>query len=154
MNITYEYRFGLPRNVVWKLIKNEKVLRNALPGCKSFAETSKGVYRAELDVNIGPLQDVMILDIWLHENMPSTYQLKVNGKGNVGEIVGKADLVISDVDGGSKITCKADAEVTGALALAGKRILDSGANKGLDTFFQKVEKQIKRSIYEMRRSRK
>lgn len=152
MNITYEYRFGLPRNIVWKLIKDEKVLRNALPGCKSFAETSKGVYLAELDVNIGPLQDVMKLEIRLHENMPSTYQLRVNGKGTVGEIVGKADLVITDDDGGSKITCKADAEVTGALALAGKRILDTGATKGLDSFFQNVEKQIKRSIYEMRRN--
>ncbi|WP_413300061.1 SRPBCC domain-containing protein [Bacillus sp. 1P10SD] len=152
MNITYEYRFGLPRNIVWKLIKNEKVLQNALPGCKSFVETSKGVYHAELNVNIGPLQDVMMIEIRLHEKSPSTYQLRVNGKGNVGEIVGNADLVIRDVDGGSKITCKANAEVTGALALAGKRILDSGATKGLDSFFQQVEKQIKRSIYEMRKS--
>lgn len=152
MDITYEHRFGLPRNVVWRFIKNEKVLRNSIPGCKSFVETSKGVYEAELDVNIGPVQDVFLLKIRLFEKNPSTYQLRVEGKGNVGDIVGKADLVISEVQGGSKITCRADAEVTGALALAGKRVLDSGANKGLDTFFQKMEKQIKRSIYEMRRN--
>lgn len=154
MNITYDYRFGLPRNIVRKYIKNEKVLRNALPGCKSFVEVSKGVYHAELDVKIGPVQDVFSLEIRLLENQQSTYQLHVKGKGNVGDIVGKADLVISDVQGGSKVTCKADAEVTGAIALAGKRVLDSGANKGLDTFFQKLEKEIKRCIYEMRRNGK
>lgn len=154
MNITYDYRFGLPRNIVRKYIKNEKVLRNALPGCKSFVEVSKGVYHAEVDVKIGPIQDVFSLEIRLLENQQSTYQLHVKGKGNVGDIVGKADLVISDVQGGSKITCKADAEVTGAIALAGKRVLDSGANKGLDTFFQKLEKEIKRCIYEMRRNGK
>lgn len=152
MNITYEHRFGLPRNVVWKYIKNEKVLRNSIPGCKSFVETSKGVYQAELDVNIGPIQDAFSLKIRLLEKNPSTYQLRVEGKGNVGEIVGRADLVISEVRGGSKIICSADADVTGALALAGKSVLDSGANKGLDTFFEKLEKQIKRSIYEMRRN--
>lgn len=154
MNITYDYRFGLPRNIVRKYIKNEKVLRNALPGCKSFVEVSKGVYHAEVDVKIGPIQDVFSLEIRLLENQQSTYQLHVKGKGNVGDIMGKADLVISDVQGGSKITCKADAEVTGAIALAGKRVLDSGANKGLDTFFQKLEKEIKRCIYEMRRNGK
>ncbi|MDQ1146164.1 carbon monoxide dehydrogenase subunit G [Bacillus sp. SORGH_AS 510] len=152
MNITYEHRFGLPRNVVWKYIKNEKVLRNSIPGCKSFVETSKGVYQAELDVNIGPIQDVFSLKIRFFEKNQSTYQLRVEGKGNVGEVVGKADLLISEVQGGSKITCRADADVTGALALAGKSVLDSGASKGLDTFFEKLEKQIKRTIYEMRRN--
>jgi uncharacterized protein len=152
LKVEYGYTFGLPRNMVWKYIKDEKVLRNSIPGCKSFRETSKGVYHAELDVKLGPLQDIFTLEIRLDENKSaSSLRLQVRGKGNVGEIAGKADLYLKDQQGAAKLNCKAEAEVTGALALAGQRVLEGGANKNLDTFFQKVEKEIKRSLYYLKK---
>ncbi|MBT2728341.1 hypothetical protein J7E63_15520 [Bacillus sp. ISL-75] len=41
MKLEYEYTFGLPRNIVWKYIKDEKVLQSSLPGCKSFSEVTE-----------------------------------------------------------------------------------------------------------------
>jgi uncharacterized protein len=75
----------------------------------------------------------------------------VKGTGNIGEIVGKADLFIKEVQGSANLHCKAEAQVTGALALAGQRFLESGANKSMETFFQKVEKEMKRTIYHLKR---
>lgn len=152
MKIEYEYTFGLPRNIVWKYIKDEKVLRNSIPGCKSFIETSKGVYQAELEIKMGPIQDLFILEIRLEEKKSaSLYRLHVKGTGNIGEIAGKADLYIKDFEGTANLHCKAEAQVTGAIALAGQRFLDSGANKNMETFFQKVEKEIKRTLYYLKR---
>ncbi|MFL6560386.1 MAG: CoxG family protein, partial [Bacillus sp. (in: firmicutes)] len=80
MKLEYEYTFGLPRNIVWKYIKDETVLRNALPGCKSFSEISKGVYRAALEINMGPIQDHFTLEIRLDEKKSSSLiQLQVKG---------------------------------------------------------------------------
>ncbi|MFL6516579.1 MAG: CoxG family protein, partial [Bacillus sp. (in: firmicutes)] len=148
----YDYSFGLPRNVVWKYIKDETVLRNSIPGCKSFRETSKGVYQAELEINMGPIQDLFALEIRLHENKSSSLiQLQVKGTGNLGEITGKSDLYFRDLDGTTSLHCIAEAQVTGALALAGQRVLEGGANKGLESFFQKLEKEIKRHLYYLKR---
>ncbi|WP_180960162.1 SRPBCC domain-containing protein [Neobacillus cucumis] len=84
MEIEYQYHFGLPRTVVWKYIKNDKVLRNALPGCKSFAQISTGVYLAEIQMNMGPIQDLFKLEIQLDgEKEPSSFRLKMKGNGNL-----------------------------------------------------------------------
>ncbi|NHC40631.1 carbon monoxide dehydrogenase [Bacillus sp. MM2020_1] len=153
MEIKYEYTFGLPSNVVWKYIKDEKVLRNSLPGCKSFMETSKDVYQAQLEVNMGPFQDLFSLEIRLNEKKSSSLiHLQVKGTGNIGEIVGNADLFINDIQRTTKLNCTAEAQVTGALALAGQRVIEGGANKGLESFFQTLEKEIKRKLYMQRRA--
>ncbi|MEH7072656.1 CoxG family protein [Neobacillus drentensis] len=152
MRLEYDYTFGLPRNIVWKYIKDEQVLRNALPGCKSFSEVSKGRYQAELEVNIGPIHDRFALEIRLIENKSSSLiQLQVKGTGNLGDIAGNADLYLKDQQGSTPLKCIADARVTGALALGGQRLLEGGANSGLETFFQKVEKDIKIQLYYLKR---
>lgn len=152
LKIEYEYTFGLPRNLVWKYLMDEKVLRNALPGCKSFVERSKGVYEADLDINIGPLQDAITLEIRLNDQKPpSSFRMNVKGKGNVGEVVGTANIRLQERGSDSLVTCKAEAKVSGALAVAGQRLLESGATKGLNSFFQTVEKEIKRTIYQVKK---
>jgi uncharacterized protein len=156
MNINYEHHFGLPRKLVWTYIKNEKVLKNSINGCKSLTEKSNGLYLAEVEVKMGPIQDIFALEIWLKEDQASaTYRLNVKGKGNLGEITGAAQLLfLEETKGTTRLTVSAEGEVTGGIAIAGKRFKDNGAVKGLEAFFQKVEKEIKRSIYEIKRSRR
>jgi hypothetical protein len=154
VKIEYDYTFGLPKNVVWKYIKDEKVLRKSLPGCRSLTETSKDVYQAQLEVNMGHMKDLFSLEIRLNEMKSSSLiQLQVKGSGNIGDVVGKADLLLKDSQGTTKLNCSAEAQVTGALALAGQRVLEGGANKGLESFFQTLEKEIKRNLYLQRRGK-
>lgn len=154
MKIEYDYTFGLPKNLVWKYIKDEKVLKSSFPGCQSFSEISKGVYQADLEINMGPIQDHFSLEIRLNEKKTSSIiQLHVTGTGTIGEIVGTAELYFNEQQGTTELNCKAEAQITGALALAGQRILEGGANKGLVTFFQTLEKEIKRQLYMKRMGR-
>jgi len=152
VEIEYQYHFSLPRNLVLKYIKNEKVLHNALPGCRSFSMVSNGIYKAEIETHIGPIQDLFTLEIRLNEDQaPSFLRLHIKGNGNMGQLNGYCLLMLKENQGSTMLSCKANGQVTGALGLAGKRILDSGANKGLDNFFQNLEKEIKRRIYELKR---
>ncbi|EKN70840.1 carbon monoxide dehydrogenase subunit G [Neobacillus bataviensis LMG 21833] len=153
MKINYEYTFGLPRNIVWKYLMDKVVLRKAIPGCRTFVERSKGVYEAEVEISIGPLQDVFTLEIRIdHLKPPSSYRMYMKGKGNVGEINGTADMLLQELGSSTIVNCLAEAQVSGALALLGQRILESGAKKILDSFFQTVEKEIKGTIYQTRKS--
>jgi uncharacterized protein len=152
VEIEYQYRFGLPRPIVWKYIKNEKVLKNSLPGCKSISETSPGVYVGEMEINMGPIQDHFKLQIQLaEENPPAVLRLKLNGNGNLGQMKGTALLMLKENQGVTQLTCKAKGELSGALGLAGKRLLDSGVTKGVENFFLQLEKEIKRKLFEIKK---
>ncbi|MFZ7944797.1 CoxG family protein [Neobacillus sp. 19] len=153
MKIEHKYTFGLPRNIVWKYLMNKDVLKKSIPGCRKFVERSKGVYDAEVEMSIGPLQDVFTLEIRIgDQEKPSSFRLYMQGKGGVGEIHGTADMLLQESGSSTKVNCLAEAQITGALALIGERIQESGAKKGLDSFFQTVEKEIKGTLYQLRRS--
>ncbi|MFB3167910.1 SRPBCC domain-containing protein [Neobacillus sp. 179-C4.2 HS] len=155
MNIEYQHSFGLPRKVVWKYIKDEKVLGNTIPNCRTFAQSKNGVYHAEIDINIGPLKDVFTLEVKLEkEQAPSYYHLLLKGKGNLGEINGNADLFFKDQQGSTQLTIHTDVKVTGILSGAAERVISGGANKGIEKFFLSVEKEIKKNLYLLRKGRK
>ncbi|ETI70467.1 CoxG family protein [Neobacillus vireti] len=152
MKIEYGCTLGLPRGIVWRDLKDGNILRNSLPGCKSFVEQANGIYQAELEINIGPIDDVFIFEIWREkEKSPSYYRLLVKGKGNLGEIDTTVDILMEESQGATKLTFCADAQVTGVLSLAGERILAAGAKKSLESFFQKMEKEMKRRLYQLKR---
>ena len=152
MKINYEHTFGLPREIVWKYLMDKDVLRKVIPGCRTFIERSKGVYEAEVEINIGPLQDVITLEIRIdRQKQPASFRMHMKGNCNVGEINGTADMLLQELGSSTIVNCLADAQVTGALALVGQRILESGGKKLLDSFFQTVEKEIKGTLYQMRR---
>lgn len=152
MLIEYQYTFGLPRKIVWKHLRDQEILHKSLPGCKSFVQTAKNAYKAEMDINIGPFSDVCKLEILLDKEKPhSSFMLHVKGKGNIGELKGDIFIFLTGSGSRTELACKAEGQVTGALAIPGERILTPAAAKGLDRFFQTVEKEIKRTLYQLKR---
>lgn len=155
LKIEYQHIFGLPRKIVWKYIKDEKVLRNAIPSCQSFVQSSPGLYKVEMEITIGPLKDVFTIEVKLEkEKSPSYYHINLKGKGNLGEVSGKADLFLSDHQGSTQLNIQAEVNVTGTLSGAAERILNGGANKGIEKFFQSLEKEMKKKLYLLRKGRK
>lgn len=154
MKVEYDYTFGLPAKIVWHCIKDATLLKKSLTGCKQFDEISKGIYQAIVDINFGTIQDVFTLSIQrAKEQSPSYYHLIVKGKGELVELNGKADLFIQGLQGSSKMTIQVEAELTGSLAIVGKRVLEGSAKKSLDSFLQKVEKEMKKYLYQQKRER-
>jgi len=155
LKIEYQHIFGLPRKIVWKYIKDEKVLGKAIPSCRTFVQSSHGFYQADLEMAMGPLKDVFTMEVKLEkEKMPSYYHLTLKGKGNLGEVHGKAELFLSDHQGSTQLSIQAEANVTGTLSGAAERVLNGGANKGIEKFFQSLEKEMKKNLYLLRKGRK
>jgi uncharacterized protein len=155
LKIEYQHTFGLPKKVVWKYIKDEKVLANAIPNCRTFVQSTTGIYQAEIDINIGPLKDTFTLDVKLEkEKAPFYYHLRLKGKGKLGEVSGKAILVLNDKQGSTQLDIQAEVNVTGTLSGAAERVISGGANKGIEKFFLSVEKEIKKNLYLLRKGRK
>jgi uncharacterized protein len=155
LKIEYQHTFGLPRKIVWKYIKDEKVLGNAIPNCRTFVKTTTGLYRAEVDINIGPLKDVFALEVNLDKEQASSYyHLLLQGKGNLGEISGDTHLFFNDQQGSTQLTIQAEVKVTGTMSGAAERVINGGANQGIQRFFLNLEKEIKKNLYLLRKGRK
>lgn len=155
LKIEYQHTIGLPRKMVWKYIKDEKVLMNAIPNCRTIVQNTTGHYQAEIDVNVGPLKDIFKLDVKLEkESVPSHFHLLLKGKGNLGEIRGKADIFLNENQRATQLIIHAEAKVTGALSGPAERAINGGANKGIEKFLLSLEKEIKKNLYLMRKGRK
>ncbi|MBS4210938.1 CoxG family protein [Neobacillus rhizophilus] len=152
MKIEYNHAIGLPRNLVWKWLKDETVLKNSIPNCKLFVETSSGIYRGEIDIRIGPINDVYAIDIRrIEEKNPSFYRLKINGTSKLGKIQAQSDLFLRDWQGACKLTIKADVVITGTMEVTPDRLLNGAAIKVIENLFQNLEKEIKKAVYQSRK---
>ena len=81
MKIEYQHIFGLPRKIVWKFLKDEKVLGNTIPNCKSLVQSKNGLYQAQVDVQMGPIKDVFVLEVILEkEKSPAYYPRAIKWK--------------------------------------------------------------------------
>ncbi|WP_251551550.1 SRPBCC domain-containing protein [Neobacillus muris] len=152
MKFEYDYTFGLPRKIVWKYLKDEGILKKSIPNCRSFVETSKGLYHGRIDIKLGPIQDQFDISIKRQvEKSPSLYRLFVKGKGSLGEVNAHANILLKEAQQGTSLNCKIEGQLSGALSLAEHHLTRGISNKSLETFFQAVEKEIKKSLYYMKR---
>jgi carbon monoxide dehydrogenase subunit G len=147
MKVEYTYMFDLPRDLVWKYIQDEQVLRNALPGCKTFREKEDGVYHAEMGLAVGPVKGLFVSEVQqVNQQPPSSYRLLIKSKGTPGEIDAVADMVIEEVETASKLTCIAEVHGTGVIASIGQRVMGGVAKVILGQFFKAAEKEMKKLV--------
>lgn len=55
MKLAGEYLFDGPRDVVWEVLRDPKVLATALPGTQSLEMVEENVYEGKMNVRIGPV---------------------------------------------------------------------------------------------------
>jgi carbon monoxide dehydrogenase subunit G len=144
LKIEYEYTFDMRREVVWRLIQEKEVLQRAIPGCQSFEQVEEGVFRAEMDLSVGPVKGLFTGEVQQADQQePSYYRLLVRGKGKAGEIDAIAEMNLDEVEGGVKLTCMAEVQVTGVLASVGQRVMGGVARLVLGQFFKTADKEMK-----------
>lgn len=152
MQFEYGHSFGLPRKIVWKYLQDASILKNSIPSCKDFKETSNGTYKGKMDINIGPIKDVFEFEIRrLKEKSPVYIQLGLKAKGKLGQLEAKADLFLKEGKGSTKLSQVTEANVTSAIAAASERMLENGAKKHLEKFFEEAEREMRRSIHRQKR---
>jgi uncharacterized protein len=152
LKVEYHYSFNLPRKLVWKWIKDVKVIRNSITGCKSFDETEKGIYQGLFDIQFSLIQDVFSLEISrIQEKKPSFYHFRFKGKSKIGEIEGEMNLFLVDKERACDLNLKATAQLTSSLPIAEQYMADGALTPYIEKFFKRLDKEIKKAILESRR---
>jgi carbon monoxide dehydrogenase subunit G len=144
MKLSGEKILPLPQAQVWSALNDPDILRQSIPGCESFETLSDNSYRAVVATKIGPVQTrfsgtVNITDI----DPPNGYTLSGQGSGGAaGSAKGSAVVRLVPVDGGTRLTWDADAQISGKLAQIGSRLVESSANMMANQFFGRFEQLL------------
>ena len=144
MDMSGEYVIPTDRQTVWEALNNPDVLREYIPGCESLEMTSENEMAATVTTKIGPVKATFKGEVRLENiNPPQGYSIVGEGKGGIaGFAKGGADVHLEEVEGGTKLTYEAKAQVGGKLAQLGSRLIDSTSKKLADQFFSSFSKKV------------
>jgi len=130
--------------VVWDAILNPEVLKECIPGCESLTGSVAGGYEAVVKQKVGPVSATFSGLVQLSDIVPGK-SLKISGEGKggvAGFAKGGAEVSFEPMEGGTRLTYEAEANVGGKIAQLGSRIIDSFAKKLADEFFTRFQMAV------------
>lgn len=145
MDINGERLLPVSRAIVWDSLFDTDILMASVPGCQSVEKESDTLYRVTTVLTIGPLKAKFNGTLTIADaQAPDACTLLFEGQGGaVGMAKGSAKVFLEDAEGGTKLTYKADSQISGKLAQVGSRLIESVAKKLSGVFFDKFEEAVK-----------
>lgn len=143
MQLSGEHRFTAPRERVYEFLLDPDTLRSCLPGCEQLDETGEDAYSATMKIGIGMIKGTFTGNVQISErNEPSSYRMRVEGKGPQGQVAGDGVLELFEgEDGGTIVKWAGDATVRGTLARIGSRVIQPAASTIVGQFFKCLEQK-------------
>ena len=135
------------RATVWAKLNEAETLAACIPGCQELNGSPEDGFEAVVKQKVGPVSATFKGAVTLEDVVVGeSYRIVGEGKGGVaGFAKGAADVVLTDVEGGTELTYKVDAKVGGKLAQLGSRIVGGFARKMADQFFENFLEQVEAS---------
>jgi carbon monoxide dehydrogenase subunit G len=136
MNITGSYTFDAPPEQVWDLLMDTHAIASCIPGCKELRPLGDDRYHADLSVAVAAVTGEYAATITMADKQPpASYRLLVEGSGRMGFVNGEARIDLEALNGQTRVSVNATAEVGGAVARVGQRLMEGVARMTLDRFF-------------------
>jgi uncharacterized protein len=136
MEIKSTYTFDAPVSRVWELLMDTRVVAGCIPGCRELREIGPDRYEAELVVSVAAITGNFAATISIEDkNPPHSYRLVVQGTGRTGFVKGHAVVVLSPIEQRTLVEVAAGADVGGAVARVGQRLLEGVGKMMMDRFY-------------------
>lgn len=147
MDITGERLLLAPRNLVWQSLFDTALLTQCIPGCESVVHESDSIFKVTMVLSIGPLKARFAGTLSIVDSQaPQCCTLLFDGQGGAAGIAkGSANVILTEVDGNTKLSYSAQVQISGKLAQVGSRLIDSVTKKLSAIFFDKFEASVAQS---------
>jgi hypothetical protein len=143
MELSGEHRFAAPRERVWALLLDPRVLQQCLPGAEELVEVGPEEYEARMKIGVAAIRGTYQGRVRIAEkNEPNSYRMHIEGKGPAGQIGGEALMeLVADGDG-TLVRWSGNANVRGTLARVGGRVMQPAAKMIVGQFFNCLEGKL------------
>jgi carbon monoxide dehydrogenase subunit G len=136
MQLTGNYEFAAPIERVWDLLMDTTAIAACLPGCRELRDLGEDRYQAELVVVVAAITGNYGATIAIEDKVPPrSYRLVVQGTGRTGFVKGVATMTLEAVANGTAVHVDANADVGGAIARVGQRLIEGVARATMNRFF-------------------
>jgi carbon monoxide dehydrogenase subunit G len=144
VDLTGSYTFDASPERVFDLLTDPAVVAACLPGCEQLEPIGENRYRAVLSMGIAAITGRYEGTVELQDlNRPTSYKLVVEGKGKPGFVKGGGEIELSAVESGTLVTVKGSAQVGGAIARVGQRLIGGASKMMTDKFFACLESKLR-----------
>ena len=136
MKLNGSYKLNVKKEIVWKALNDENILKKCIPGCVSFEKESNTVFNVVATNQIGPMNATFSGLVTLSNiQVNQSYTLSGEGQSSVGFANGNADVNLTEKNGVTTLSYEVDVNVGGKVAQLGSRLIDGVAKKMSDYFF-------------------
>jgi uncharacterized protein len=144
MQLTGNYTFDAAPQAVWDLLMDTRAIAGCLPGCRELKEIGPDRYQADLNVAVAAVTGNYSATVELADKLPPTsYRLIVEGTGRTGFVKGAARMTLSATgENKTAVAVEATADVGGAVARVGQRLMEGVARMMMDRFFACLAKAL------------
>ena len=143
MKLSTTQHIKAPRAKVYAAITDPAVLQKCIEGCEKLVRTSEDSYDAHLKLGLAGIKGSYVGKLLIKEKKPpESYTLVMEGKGASGFVRSTARVRLVEKDQGTELICDADAQVGGAIAAIGSRLIEAAAKKITEDFFKKFARAI------------
>lgn len=143
MTVDGTHLFNAPRDRVWAAFTDPVVLARATPGCERLDPLGPDEFEATLSVGVAAVKGTYQGRLAITDKRPpESYTLQVEGNGRPGFVKGEGRLSLTEEDGGTRVTIRAEAQVGGLIAAVGQRLLGAAARMLVEQFFSALEAEL------------
>lgn len=141
MNLEGSRIIKADRQTVWLALNDPEVLKICIPGCIEMTGSPEKGFEAVVVQKVGPVKATFRGSVTLTDIVEGkSYTISGSGKGGAaGFAKGSANVLLTDVDGGTKLTYAVEARMGGKMAQLGSRVINGVATKLASKFFENFE---------------
>ena len=143
LNFEGTYQISAPRENVWDFVSDPNKIARCLPDLKSVEVGADNRFTVIARVGIGFMKGDFKFQLAIVEQSPPSHaRLKGTGSGLGSSVNMDTSIDLSEADGGTKLTYKADVQIGGTLASVGQRVIGGTTEKTIADVFSCVKKQL------------
>ena len=143
MKIEGSYMFNAPRQRVWDLLLDPKIMAQCMPGCEAMNEVAPDRYETVMKVGVASVKGTYKGKVAIKDKQPPAhYVLSGEGSGGPGFMQGDVVIDLQESNGQTKLIYSTEPKIGGLIASVGQRMLNGVAKLMADQFFKKVESFI------------
>jgi carbon monoxide dehydrogenase subunit G len=132
-----------PREQIFALLLNPDVLARLLPGVEKLEATGPDQYSVVVQLGVGAIRGTYTGKVALTElQPPESFRLVGDAKGGPGWAKGQATLSLLAEAAGTRIVARGEAQIGGAIATVGQRMLEGVIKSIANEFFQSLEREL------------
>lgn len=143
VELTGEYDFKAPQELVWEMMLDPDVLAMTIPGCEKLDRIDENSFQGRLNIKVGPVQGVFQGKVESSElRPPASFRISVNGNGPAGVVRGEGTVMLEAVEENTRIHYDGTVQINGRIASVGQRVMDSSAKSIVRQSLQNLDRQI------------